>query len=102
MRFFVDSAVTVSTLGLALMNRRKSSQLSARTPSGLSRALRNASCRMNPSLARGEARPHGVAMVLRVTGALSMHKQAIFGIALLAMILMPQAPVALAQDNRLQ
>ena len=31
-----------------------------------------------------------------------MHKQAIFGIALGAMILMAQAPVALAQDNRLQ
>ena len=31
-----------------------------------------------------------------------MHKQAIFGIALVAMILMAQAPVALAQDNRLQ
>jgi hypothetical protein len=31
-----------------------------------------------------------------------MHKQAILGIALVAMILMAQAPVALAQDNRLQ
>ena len=31
-----------------------------------------------------------------------MHKQAILGIALVAMILMAQAPVALAQNNRLQ
>ena len=31
-----------------------------------------------------------------------MHKQAVFGIALAAMILMAQAPVVLAQENRLQ
>jgi len=31
-----------------------------------------------------------------------MHRQAIFGMALVAMMLMAQAPVALAQDNLLQ
>jgi hypothetical protein len=31
-----------------------------------------------------------------------MHKQAIFGMALVAMIVVAQAPVALAQDNRFQ
>jgi len=31
-----------------------------------------------------------------------MHRQAIFGMAFVAMMLMAQAPVALAQDNRLQ
>jgi len=102
MWFFVDSAVTPGTLGLVPINQRKSSQLSARTPSGLARALRSASCRTNASLARGEARPHGVFAVLRETGVLSMHRQAIFGMAFVAMMLMAQAPVALAQDNRLQ
>jgi hypothetical protein len=65
-------------------------------------AIEVRSCRTNASPARGEARPDGVPAVLRVTGVLSMHRQAIFGMAFVAMMLMAQAPVALAQDNRLQ
>jgi hypothetical protein len=42
------------------------------------------------------------AAVLRVTEVPIMKKQAVFGMALAAMILVAEAPVALAQDNRLQ